>query len=181
MYINQSIYQKLDTVCAEYGAQWIAVTKLRPVAALAELYTMGKRSFGENKAQELCDKYVILPKDIDWHFIGHLQSNKVKQIIDKVSTIHAVDTMKLLNEIQKPFTVLELNNKYDVTIVVSGGGMSGQAGAIRLAIAKALVVMNEDYKSALKRAELLGRDPREKERKKFGLKGARKQRQFTKR
>ena len=87
----------------------------------------------------------------------------------------------LLNEIQKPFTVLELNNKYDVTIVVSGGGMSGQAGAIRLAIAKALVVMNEDYKSTLKRAELLGRDPREKERKKFGLKGARKQRQFTKR
>jgi small subunit ribosomal protein S9 len=91
------------------------------------------------------------------------------------------NSKSLLNEIQKPFTVLELNNKYDVTIVVSGGGMSGQAGAIRLAIAKALVVMNEDYKSTLKRAELLGRDPREKERKKFGLKGARKQRQFTKR
>ncbi len=91
------------------------------------------------------------------------------------------NSKSLLNELQKPFTVLELNNKYDVTIVVSGGGMSGQAGAIRLAIAKALVVMNEDYKSALKRAELLGRDPREKERKKFGLKGARKQRQFTKR
>jgi len=91
------------------------------------------------------------------------------------------NSKSLLNELQKPFTVLELNNKYDVTIVVSGGGMSGQAGAIRLAIAKALVVMNEDYKSSLKRAELLGRDPREKERKKFGLKGARKQRQFTKR
>jgi small subunit ribosomal protein S9 len=91
------------------------------------------------------------------------------------------NSKSLLNELQKPFTVLELNNKYDVTIVVSGGGMSGQAGAIRLAIAKALVVMNEDYKSTLKRAELLGRDPREKERKKFGLKGARKQRQFTKR
>ena len=91
------------------------------------------------------------------------------------------NSKSLLNEIQKPFTVLELNNKYDVTIVVSGGGMSGQAGAIRLAIAKALVVMKEDYKSPLKRAELLGRDPREKERKKFGLKGARKQRQFTKR
>jgi pyridoxal phosphate enzyme (YggS family) len=101
MYINQSIYQKLDTVCAEYGAQWIAVTKLRPVAALEELYAIGKRSFGENKAQELCDKYELLPKDIDWHFIGHLQTNKVKQIIDKVSTIHSVDSLKLLNEIQK--------------------------------------------------------------------------------
>jgi len=91
------------------------------------------------------------------------------------------NSKSLLNELQKPFTVLELNNKYDVTVVVSGGGMSGQAGAIRLAIAKALVVMNEDFKSTLKRADLLGRDPREKERKKFGLKGARKQRQFTKR
>jgi pyridoxal phosphate enzyme (YggS family) len=101
MYINQSIYNKLDSVCAEHKAQWIAVTKLRPVAALEELYAIGKRSFGENKAQELCDKYDQLPKDIDWHFIGHLQTNKVKQIIDKVSTIHSVDSLKLLNEIQK--------------------------------------------------------------------------------
>ena len=99
----------------------------------------------------------------------------------KTAEDYISNSKSLLNELQKPFTVLELNNKYDVTIVVSGGGMSGQAGAIRLAIAKALVVMNEDYKSTLKRAELLGRDPREKERKKFGLKGARKQRQFTKR
>lgn len=112
MYINQSIYQKLDTVCAEYGAQWIAVTKLRPVAALEELYAIGKRSFGENKAQELCDKYELLPKDIDWHFIGHLQTNKVKQIIDKVSTIHAVDSLKLLNEIQKE--AHKINKKVDV-------------------------------------------------------------------
>lgn len=87
----------------------------------------------------------------------------------------------LLNEIQKPFTLLEQNGKYDVTVVVSGGGMSGQANAIRLGIAKALVAMNEEFKQTLKRADMLGRDPREKERKKFGLKGARKQRQFTKR
>lgn len=87
----------------------------------------------------------------------------------------------LLNELQKPFTILELNGKFDVSAHVSGGGMSGQAVAIRLAISKALVVVNEDYKQTLKRADLLGRDPREKERKKFGLKGARKQRQFTKR
>lgn len=87
----------------------------------------------------------------------------------------------LLNELQKPFTLLEQNGKYDVTVIVSGGGMSGQASAIRLGIAKALVTMNEDFKQTLKRADMLGRDPREKERKKFGLKGARKQRQFTKR
>lgn len=87
----------------------------------------------------------------------------------------------LLNEIQKPFTVLEQNNKYDVSARVTGGGTNGQVGAIQLGIAKALAVMNEDLRSTLKRADLLGRDPREKERKKFGLKGARKQRQFTKR
>ncbi len=87
----------------------------------------------------------------------------------------------LLHELDKPFAVLEIENKYDVSAVVSGGGHAGQADAIRLGIAKAFAVMNEDLKSTLRRADQLGRDPREKERKKFGLKGARKQRQFTKR
>ncbi len=87
----------------------------------------------------------------------------------------------LYHELEKPFIVLEIMNKYDVSVVVSGGGHSSQVDAIRLGIAKALAVMNEDLRSTLKRADLLGRDPREKERKKFGLKGARKQRQFTKR
>lgn len=91
------------------------------------------------------------------------------------------DSKSLLTELEKPFVVLEQSGKYDVTVVVSGGGHAGQVDAIRLGIAKALTVFNEDLKSTLKRADLLGRDPREKERKKFGLKGARKQRQFTKR
>jgi len=88
---------------------------------------------------------------------------------------------QLLAKLVEPFRVLDLIDKYDVSVVVSGGGHDGQAEAARLGIAKALVVMNEDYKSTLKRADLLSRDSREKERKKFGLKGARKQRQFTKR
>jgi small subunit ribosomal protein S9 len=87
----------------------------------------------------------------------------------------------LLAKLQEPFTVIDKVNKFDVTVVVSGGGHEGQTEAIRLGIAKALTVMDEDLKSTLKRADLLGRDSREKERKKFGLKGARKQRQFTKR
>ncbi len=87
----------------------------------------------------------------------------------------------LINELNKPFKVLEIENKFDVSVVVSGGGHAGQVDAIQLGIAKALAIMNEDLKSTLKRADLLGRDPRERERKKFGLKGARKQRQFTKR
>lgn len=87
----------------------------------------------------------------------------------------------LLHELDRPFVVLEMQNKYDVSAVVSGGGHASQVDAIRLGIAKALAVMNEDLKTTLRRADMLGRDPREKERKKFGLKGARKQRQFTKR
>jgi len=91
------------------------------------------------------------------------------------------DSKFLLHELNKPFTVLEIENKYDVSAVVKGGGHASQADAIRLGIAKALALMNEDLKSTLRRADMLGRDPREKERKKFGLKSARKQRQFTKR
>lgn len=91
------------------------------------------------------------------------------------------DSRYLLNELQKPFATLEQENKFDITVVVTGGGHAGQVDAIRLGISKALVLMNEDLKSALKKADLLSRDPRERERKKFGLKGARKQRQFTKR
>ena len=79
------------------------------------------------------------------------------------------------------FDYCHKEGQFDVSIVVEGGGSNGQALAIRLAISKSLVVLNEDYKSTLKRADLLSRDPREKERKKFGLKGARKKRQFTKR
>ena len=91
------------------------------------------------------------------------------------------DSKYLLSKLQQPFTTLDAVNKYDVSVVVSGGGHDGQIEAIRLGISKALVLVNEDVKSTLKRADLLSRDPRDKERKKFGLKGARKQRQFTKR
>lgn len=90
-------------------------------------------------------------------------------------------SQNLANELQKPFIALEEENKFDISAVVSGGGHASQADAVRLGIAKALTLLNPDLKGTLKRAELLGRDAREKERKKFGLKGARKQRQFTKR
>lgn len=91
------------------------------------------------------------------------------------------DSSALLRELNRPFQTTELENKYNVSAVVSGGGHGGQADAVRLGIAKALTLLNPELKATLRRAELLGRDPREKERKKFGLKGARKQRQFTKR
>jgi small subunit ribosomal protein S9 len=100
---------------------------------------------------------------------------------DKPASEYFADSKYLLAKLQQPFAALDLVNKHDVSAVVSGGGHEGQVEAIRLGISKAIVVMNQDLKSTLKRADLLSRDSREKERKKFGLKGARKQRQFTKR
>jgi small subunit ribosomal protein S9 len=100
---------------------------------------------------------------------------------DKPAAEYFAASKYLLRKLDEPFVVLDQENKYTVTARVSGGGHDGQIEAIRLGIAKALAAMNEDLKGTLKRADLLSRDPRDKERKKFGLKGARKQRQFTKR
>ena len=79
----------------------IAVSKTKPAAMIQELYDAGCRDFGENKVQELVDKYEVLPKDIKWHMIGHLQRNKVKYIVDKVSLIHSVDSLRLAEMIER--------------------------------------------------------------------------------
>lgn len=82
-------------------ATLVAVSKTKPVEDILQLYQLGQRDFGENYVQELADKYELLPKDIRWHFIGHLQSNKVKQVAPFVHLIHGVDSVKLLQEINK--------------------------------------------------------------------------------
>jgi small subunit ribosomal protein S9 len=102
-------------------------------------------------------------------------------INDKPASEYFADSKSLLAQLDQPFSVLEIPGKWDVSAHVTGGGHDGQMKAVQLGIAKALVLVNEDYRNTLKRADLLSRDPRERERKKFGLKGARKQRQFTKR
>src|SRR6218665_1827158 len=79
----------------------IAVTKTHPAEKLMEVYNAGHKIFGENKVQEMTDKYEQLPKDIEWHLIGHLQSNKVKYIAPFVALIHSVDSFSLLKEINK--------------------------------------------------------------------------------
>ncbi|MCY7353016.1 MAG: YggS family pyridoxal phosphate-dependent enzyme [Cytophagaceae bacterium] len=85
-------------------ARLVAVTKTKPVETLLEAYQAGCRRFGENKVQELVAKYEALPKDIEWHLIGHLQTNKVKYIAPFVHLIHSVDSLKLLQEIDKQAT-----------------------------------------------------------------------------
>lgn len=79
----------------------VAVSKTKPVSDLMEAYNTGQRIFGENKIQEMADKYAEMPKDIEWHMIGHVQRNKVKYMAEFVNLIHGVESFKLLNEINK--------------------------------------------------------------------------------
>lgn len=97
------IQQNLKEVLADIPQQvrLVAVSKFHPKEAIEAAYTAGQRIFGESKVQELEEKYASLPKDIEWHFIGHLQTNKVKYIAPYIATIHAVDTYKLLAEIDR--------------------------------------------------------------------------------
>ena len=83
------------------GVQLVAVSKYHPIEALQEAYDGGQRIFGESKVQEMTQKHEALPKDIEWHFIGHLQTNKIKYMASYVTLIHGVDSYKLLTEIDK--------------------------------------------------------------------------------
>ena len=96
-----AVLQNIQEELAPYQAKLIAVSKTYPKEVLLEAYECGQRDFGENRVQEIVDKAEALPKDINWHFIGHLQTNKVKYIAPFVHLIHAVDSFKLLEEIDK--------------------------------------------------------------------------------
>lgn len=101
MTINEEKYAAIKRELENNKVTLIAVSKTKPVEDIQILYKLGQRDFGENYVQELVDKEARLPKDIRWHFIGHLQSNKVKYIAPFVHLIHGVDSFKLLNEINK--------------------------------------------------------------------------------
>ena len=101
MAVNKEAYQKLNEELRLSNISLVAVSKTKPAADILELYNLGHRDFGENYVQELVEKAQQLPKDIRWHFIGHLQTNKVKSIIPFVYLIHGVDSFKLLKEINK--------------------------------------------------------------------------------
>ena len=101
MSINKEQYLTIKEQLASHAVELIAVSKTKPNEDLQALYDLGHRAFGENYVQELVDKEASLPKDIQWHFIGHLQTNKVKYIAPFVHLIHGVDSEKLLQEINK--------------------------------------------------------------------------------
>ena len=97
--LQERLLHVRDTLPPEVGL--VAVSKFHPVAALREAYAVGQRMFGENRVQELVEKQKEMPDDVNWHFIGHLQLNKVKYIAPFVSLIHSVDSDRLLAEINR--------------------------------------------------------------------------------
>ncbi|MEJ8819704.1 YggS family pyridoxal phosphate-dependent enzyme [Lacibacter sp. H407] len=101
MAVNTEAYQSIKQELEVKQVTLVAISKIKPVEDILALYELGQRDFGENYVQELVDKQARLPKDIRWHYIGHLQSNKVKYIAPFVQLIHGVDSFKLLKEINK--------------------------------------------------------------------------------
>lgn len=119
------VRENIAAACQRAGrkpeeATLIAVSKTKPVSMLKEAYAAGCRDFGENKVQELVDKYEVLPKDIRWHMIGHLQRNKVKYIVDKVFLIHSVDSVRLAEEISKEAVKKQVTVNVLVEVNVAG-------------------------------------------------------------
>lgn len=94
-------YKALRKYCEENDVKLVAVSKTRSVEEILELYNQGQRIFGENRVQEWLEKKDILPKDIQWHIIGHLQTNKVKHIIPEIALIHSIDSAKLLSKVDQ--------------------------------------------------------------------------------
>ncbi len=101
-----NVTENINAACAKVGRNpeevtLVAVSKTKPLSDIEELMTYGVVEFGENKVQELCDKYESVSKPVNWHLIGHLQTNKVKYIVDKACLIHSVDSVHLAEEIEK--------------------------------------------------------------------------------
>ncbi|HEX4958090.1 MAG TPA: YggS family pyridoxal phosphate-dependent enzyme, partial [Lacibacter sp.] len=116
MAVNKEAYIQIKKELDAKNVTLVAVSKTKPVSDVMELYELGQRDFGENYVQELVEKAEQLPKDIRWHFIGHLQSNKVKYIAPFVHLIHGVDSEKLLKEINKQ--AAKLNRTIDVLLQI---------------------------------------------------------------
>ena len=129
----KTVEERIQSACKKAGRKreeitLIAVSKTNPPHMLQEAYDIGVRIFGENKVQEIREKYEVLPKDIDWHMIGHLQTNKVKYLIGKVSMIQSVDSMKLAQEISR-LSVRE-HQTMDVLVEVNIGREENKSGVL---------------------------------------------------
>jgi len=127
----EKVRANINKACEDAGRDpkevtLIAVSKTKPVSMIREAYDLGVRDFGENKAQELRDKYEELPKDIRWHMIGHLQRNKVKYVVGRACLIHSVDSYELAEEISK--VAVKKGVECDILIEVNAAGEESKFG-----------------------------------------------------
>ena len=146
----EEVEEKIAKACERAGrareeVTLIAVSKTKPVEMLQEIYDEGIRDFGENKVQELTEKYEVMPKDMKWHMIGHLQRNKVKYLVGKVQLIHSVDSLRLAEQIEK-------ETDKEVRITVPGHTQRGgtpcsydRVFATRVGAKAAELILNEEY------------------------------------
>ncbi|MFK7983919.1 MAG: YggS family pyridoxal phosphate-dependent enzyme [Saprospiraceae bacterium] len=143
--------QGILTEISPTNTKLVAVSKTKPVEKLLEIYRRGQRIFGENKVQELVEKQAVLPKDIEWHFIGHLQTNKVKQIASFITLIHAIDSLKLLKEINKQ--AKKHNRVIDCLLQFH---IAEEQTKFGLDIASATVLLDSDSFKALEHIRIVG-------------------------
>jgi hypothetical protein len=149
-----SIADNISTIKKEIGiteVKLIAVSKTKPLESITEAYEAGQRIFGENMVQELVDKQEKLPKDIEWHLIGHLQTNKVKYIAPFISMIHSVDSMKLLQEINKQ--ALKQNRVIDCLLQLEIADEDTKYG---LDLSEAVELLRSDEFKTLKNIRICG-------------------------
>lgn len=137
----EEVEEKIAKACEHAGrareeVTLIAVSKTKPIEMLQEIYDEGIRDFGENKVQELTEKYEVMPKDMKWHMIGHLQRNKVKYIVDKVTLIHSVDSLRLAETISREAEKKGVTVPILIEVNIAGEetkfGLSSKEGVISL-------------------------------------------------
>jgi len=149
-----SIAANISAIKKEIGnsnVKLIAVSKTKPIESITEAYEAGQRLFGENMVQELVDKYEKLPKDIEWHLIGHLQTNKVKYIAPFISMIHSVDSLKLLQEINKQ--ALKNNRVIDCLLQLE---IADEETKFGMDLAEAIELLRSDEFQELKNVRICG-------------------------
>ena len=167
------LYQSILNELKIRNVQLVAVSKTQPIEAILELYHLGQRDFGENRVQELLPKYEALPKDIRWHLIGHLQSNKVKYIAPFAHLIHSVDSLDLLDEIEKQalknnrtidcllqFHVAQESSKYGISPDAPASWTPGQFDAwphVRICGVMGMATFTEDMALVRREFQLLHR------------------------
>lgn len=172
-YTVSNLYPSILNELKARDVQLVAVSKTKPIEAILELYHLGQRDFGENRVQELLPKYEALPKDIRWHLIGHLQSNKVKYIAPFVHLIHSVDSLDLLHEIEKQalknnrtidcllqFHVAQESSKYGISPDAPASWVPGQFEAwphVRICGVMGMATFTEDMEQVRREFQQLQR------------------------